>query len=186
MGYSAGGLYAYAVAAKLCEQGAPIGFLGLIDTFPHSISTKFRILKELSSIARKIPRHIRRLASSNPATYLTYLRSRRNYAKYHLWKLGLIDNANAVNILDGVQCSYFAHLSSMYRPQRLPLSVHVFTTHSSNNHLQRLWNSYALKGASMYPLFDDHHDYYNSTELTPVLANLLREILCNIESNLQG
>jgi len=186
IGYSAGGLYAYAVAAKLCEQGAPIGFLGLIDTFPHFISTKLRILKQLSAIVKNIPGHIRRLASSNPATYLTYLRSRRNSVKYNLWKLGLIDNANAVNILEGIQGSYFAHLSSMYRPQRLPLSVHVFTTHSSIKHLQRLWNFYALKGASMYPLFNDHHDYYKSTELTPVLANLLREILCDIESNLQG
>jgi amino acid adenylation domain-containing protein len=186
IGYSAGGLYAYAVAAKLLEQGAPIGFLGLIDTFPQSITAKSRILKELTAIAKRIPGHIRRLAYSNPATFLTYLRSRRNTVKYRLLKLGLIDNANAGDIVKGIQGSYFAHLSSLYRPQRLPLSVHVFTTHSSNELVQRLWSFYALKGVSMHPLYDGHHDYYKLTQLTPVLANLLREILSDIESNLQG
>jgi hypothetical protein len=38
----------------------------------------------------------------------------------------------------------------------------------------------------MDPLHDGHHDYDKLTQLTPVLANLLREILSDIESNLQG
>lgn len=186
IGYSAGGLYAYAVAEKLVEQGAPIGFLGLIDTFPPLISTKDRIQADLYAFVKRIPVHIWRLASSNPVTYLSYLGSKRNSFKYLLMKLGLISNTSAGNILEGVTGDYFGRLSFLYRPRRLPLSVHVFTTHFSNKHLQRLWSFYALKGASMHPLLDHHHEYTKSTKLHPALANLLREILCDIESNFMG
>ena len=71
---------------------------------------------------------------------------------------------------------YTELLRGEFRPRRLPISVSLITTHSSRQHLHRLWSFYALHGVESRSLFDDHHDFRDYVQL-PALADALMAIL---------
>lgn len=196
MGYSAGGWYAYAVAAELLQHKAQLGVLAIFDT---NATVRFHRRLGLAMLARRLqPRLLSNLqgmlrppADQSRKRYLIgRLRSLNQHAgAYVRLRLpGPRTLAAWVTRSQGAAPSlafgdpYVQHLIGGYRPPRLPLVVDLFAPQGRLPPLSRLWRFYSLGGVRCRPLFADHHDFYKP-ELIPQLAEALEAALHQAEGD---
>jgi amino acid adenylation domain-containing protein len=181
MGYSAGGWYAYAVAAALLQRGASLGMVAIVDTtattrihrrlgmalFGAQVGS--RLLPALRSTLRQ-PRGQRRRRYA-----LARLRSLNQAARLYL-RMGVPGPNTIKDKLRGIapplSDPYVQLLYDGYRPPRLPLRVDVFATPRQLPKVHTLWSFYAQGGVNAWPLFDRHSDF-----IKPELASQLAEAL---------
>jgi len=195
MGYSAGGWYAYALAAALLQRRAPLGMVAIIDT---SATTRIhrrvgiplfggqvvsRLLPALRGTLRPPQgQHRRRYA-------IDRLRSLNRAARVYL-RMG-IPGPRARAIIAGLRgiatppCEpypdpYLQLLFTGYRPPRLPIAVDLFAPQRQMRKVHAIWTFYARGGVHDWPLFDDHFDFIKP-ELAPQLAQALETALQRAE-----
>ncbi|QPN62714.1 amino acid adenylation domain-containing protein [Synechococcus sp. CBW1004] len=191
LGYSAGGWYAYAVAAALLERKAPLGLLAILDTHAtarvhrrlgmtlFSQMLRARFLPTLHGILSPPVGQSRwlyvlnrlRTANARAAQYLHVRVPGPQVIKRHLQ-----------GIDPPAQEPFIQLLAQGYRPPRLPLMVHLFAPKMHLPALRRLWQFYAIAGVHSTPLFENHHDFYRP-ELATQLAQALEATLQCMEQS---
>lgn len=170
VGYSAGGWYAYAVAAALHERGVRIGMLALLDSHAIRHTSTFAQLPlrlRLSLIAKIVSRRIR--AEGLPS-YLKSVAQRR---------LGLLRSAVRPHLHPDPD--WALALLGSYRPPRLPIAVRLFGPAKSMDRLSEAWRHYAQGGVRCHRMFEEHGDFGRS-DLATQLAAALESIMAEIES----
>jgi nonribosomal peptide synthetase DhbF len=179
LGYSGGGLYAYAVAAELLRHGGSIGMLCMFDS--DAVLT-YRRIAFLYMIIR-LPVHVHKFFRSRPASLKSLIKGRILALQYHLKNLDHQQQGIDIQADQSMnqQGDYFLQLLETYRPPRLPIHIHIFSRPSGMLYKRLLWRFYARKGVVIYPMFNTHEDYYRA-DLIPELADRLRFVLHQIES----
>lgn len=185
LGYSAGGWYAYAVAAALLNAGGSIGFVGILDTHATAhIHRRLRLPMAIES-AFRAPSHLLHLlqSSSNPwQEFITdvsqslryYLHMLKGARRKPIWSEARL----SFEVKEFYYGDYYAWLHSAYRPPRLPIKVQLFTTPQNSNRLERLWRFYAMGGVTTHTMFEHHLDFSRPSHM-PELAGYLRQVLEN-------
>ena len=188
MGFSAGGWYAYAVAAALLQNNAQVGVVAVLDTY---VTAQIDPRLGLSLLTR---------------SFLSYLRDNTRPIKFQFrWrylKQLLIQTNSTTGLYLGLRIPaphrlaswlrgtapplglgepYVQLLMCGYRPPRLPLVVDLFSAQAHLPMCSRLWRFYALGGVRCWPLFSDHNDY-EKPELATQLASALENALVSMES----
>lgn len=194
MGYSAGGWYAYALAAALLQRGAPLGMVAIIDTtattrihrrlgmalFGGQVGS--RLLPALQGTLRPPTGQLRRRYA------VDRLRSLNQTARLYL-RMGLPGPNTIKDKLRGIAPPppdpYVQLLYDGYRPPRLPLRVDLFATPRQLPKVHALWSFYAQGGVRDWPLFDSHSDFIKP-ELAPQLAQALEIALQRVEGSQSG
>ena len=189
MGYSAGGWYAYAVAAALLQRGASLGMVAILDT-----SATTRIHRRLGMAlfggqvgSRLLPAlqcTLRPPAGQSRRRYaVDRLRSLNQAARRYL-RVELLGPNTIKDKLRGIAPPppdpYVQLLYDGYRPPRLPLQVDLFATPRQLTRIHALWSFYAQGGVHDWPLFENHFDFIKP-ELTPQLAQALETALQRVE-----
>lgn len=191
LGYSAGGWYAYAVAAALLERGVRIGLLAVLDTEATArIHRRLGVVLLAQKLLPRVRDHGRALlampAGQGRRGFLQErVRALRHQVKGHL---GVFGPAAAPRLeIDGIPLPAFAGgdpfvrlLEEGYQPPRLPLRVDLFTPPAQIPVQRRLWRFYARAGVRLHPLFKDHFDFLQP-ERMPELAAALEGALADIE-----
>jgi thioesterase domain-containing protein len=182
LGQSAGGWYAYAVAAALLQRGGSIGMLAILDSGPTAfISRRLRAVLLAGRTFERIPTHAHQLLHhKRPRHFLHFLGCRtRSLAVQLKWfgKRGVISPEEATRGSSAVKADYYDLLHRHYRPQPLPVEVHLFTTPVSSWMKRRLWHAYAGKGVRHRLLFDQHYHYH----LAPWAAELGAAVQATLE-----
>jgi thioesterase domain-containing protein len=190
MGYSAGGWYAFALAAALLQRQAPLGVVAILDTNPIGrvprqlgLSLFSRMLG--AELAPKLLRCLRRRQGKQTRRryVLDVLQDLRLRTSLYL-RVPLSPNHRAIRRwFHGTKPPApepFVQLvrESGHPRQGLPLSVDLFAIPDSVAVLSQLWRFYASKGVRTHPLFNDHHDFYqpeNAQELAQALEQVLQE-----------
>ena len=188
MGYSAGGWYAYAVAAALLQRKAQVGVVAVLDSqvtvqIDPRLGLALLTLKILSRVRGEQRQVQRDFRWSYLKTWLITLSSMTGlYLGVRLptpQRLAARIRGAASPLGRGEP--YVQLLISGYRPPRLPLVVDLF---SPQGHLQlsrKLWSFYALGGVRSWPLFA-HHSDFEKPELVEQLATAVENALISMES----
>ena len=196
MGYSAGGWYAYAVAAALLQRQAQIGVVAILDTNPISrIPRNLGISLFGCMLAAELLPKLRQLRHP-PAkqTRIGYLLERlgniRNRTSLYLQVPLPPPPAAIKRWLQGIAPPppdpYVQLLrENGYQPPRLPLVVDLFAISHSLPLLTRLWHFYAMGGVRHHPIFNHHHDFYQPKHALE-LAKALELVLKQAERNEPG
>ena len=162
MGYSAGGWYAYAVAAALLQRGASLGMVAILAT---SATTRIHRRLSMALFGRQVGSRLL------PALQCTLPppagQSRRRYAVDRLRSLNqaarrylrveLLGPNTIKDKLRGIAPPppdpYVQLLYDGYRPPRLPLQVDLFATPKQLTRIHALWSFYTQGGVHDWPLF---------------------------------
>jgi amino acid adenylation domain-containing protein len=191
LGQSAGGWYAWAVADALLQRGGRIGLLAILDSAPSAaISRRLRAALLARRTLRRLPaygglllRELRRLLlqqeSADPHGRVRRARSRRLRRELRWFRRPALPLAEALRRAEAGEGDYFALLHQTYRPQPLPLHVHLFTTGVEVAVKKRLWQAYARGGISYRRLFDAHYQYHSepwAAELAEAIDACLDQI----------
>jgi amino acid adenylation domain-containing protein len=190
LGYSGGGWYAWAVAAEILRRGGCLGLVGLVDTGGTAdLHRRLRLQQILLHGAQRILQQ---------DDYLRAIRSllRRNSMRriydalcFHGWTLLRIPGGKAPQARDPdakpqptqpIRGDYFLQLHTYYRPPRLPVRVDIFSAHSAEKNLRRLWNFYSRGKAYVHPVLLDHNDYYNA-DFIPAFTDCLEALIDEAE-----
>lgn len=169
LGYSAGGWYAWAVAAALHERGATVGLCAMLDTHVLRPSRMYNLLPasvRAELRAGKIVERLRRLRSRQRVLYLAALVGRK------LTRQPTADPAGDLN---------FTELVRGYAPPQLPIDVDLFGPAPTMRRLRQAWRHYALAGFRCHPLFEDHTDMVRA-DLMPHLAAEIEAALAQRDS----
>lgn len=189
LGYSAGGWYAYAVAAALLNTGGSIGFVGILDTHATArIHRRLRIPMAIES-AFRAPSHLLHLLQSSSNPWKVFIQDVSLSLRYYLHTLkGASHKLNWSEVVGSFEVNefyygdYYAWLHSTYQPPRLPIEVQLFTTPQASKRLERLWRFYAMGGVTTHVMFEDHLDFSRSSHM-PELAVRLRQVLENFRDD---
>jgi len=196
LGHSAGGWYAYAVAAALLDRGATIGAVLLLDTCATArIDRRVGLVTMSMHMAPRLRHHfVRVIKPPKGESRLGYLKNRLRWLNTHLdtyllhhrkvepaWD----SNADQEPDLDRPDADFYVVLHRAYRPPRLPVEIDVFVRPARTALVTRLWRFYARGGAHIYPMFEEHNDF-TRPELMPVLAVELEKALARSESTTAG
>ena len=188
MGHSAGGWYAYAVAAALLKRQAQVGVVAVLDT---DVRVQIDPRLGLALVTQKLRSGLR-------------VEDRAAQGQFR-WR-HLKDWLNKINSTTGLYFGvripapqrlaawlrgtapplgrgepYVQLLMMGYRPPRLPLVVDLFSPQAHLPMNNRLWRFYALGGVRCWPLFADHNDY-EKPELAMQLATALENALISMEA----
>ena len=190
VGQSAGGWYAYAVAAALLKRGGSIGMLAILDSgATASIAKRLRASLLLRRTLRRFPEYIEQLLhSKRPSSLVSFLRLRfRNLSAHLAWFLTSakhprqdLDDRAAPNLLDTYDV-----LHRHYHPQPLPLTIDLFTTPKGARLKQRLWRAHACGGVRHRILFQEHYHYHHPPWAAD-LAAAIRDTLEYVEGDQVG
>lgn len=163
LGYSAGGWYAYAVAAELLERGAEIGTLVILDSQVVRLSQGFEQLPRMLRTELLLDLVRENVRRNGPEDWIRKLRSRTTKAAARM----------GIPIRTGPKTSSSERpllaLLRDYRPPRLPISAHIFAPRWRMRRLHRGWSYYALGGVSCHTMFESHTDFTDG-DLMPALA----------------
>jgi acyl-coenzyme A synthetase/AMP-(fatty) acid ligase/thioesterase domain-containing protein len=190
LGQSAGGWYAYAVAAALLNRGGSIGMLAILDSGPSAfIAKRLRASLLLRRTLLRFPIYLEQLLhSKRPRSFAGFLRLRFRNLAAQLQRfrtpatnpLQEPDNRAAPTAQD-----YYDLLHRGFRPQPLPLTIHLFTTPDGERMKHRLWRAHACGGVHHRILFEEHYHYH----LAPWAADLaaaIRDTLEEVEAEQGG
>lgn len=158
LGTSAGGWYAYAVAAALLDRGAQVGLLAILDS--HAVAHVHRRLR-LARLRMKLLRLINPPAGEPRWGFIRGIPLRRRAAST-------------------VSDPFVELLRQEFRPPRLPITADLFGPPQTMDLLQRTWSFYALAGVRSVPLFTEHNDFLRP-ELAPRLAAAIDDALIRNE-----
>ena len=163
IGVSAGGWYAYAVAAALLERGATLGTFVVLDS--HAAGADIHPRLRLALLIPKIKDKLHRLRGA-PAP--------------QAWSsVGRLPR-------DREPADPFHMLSRKgFRPPRLPVTAYLFGTPQGMTRLRRTWRFYALDGVHCEPMFNEHIDFWGRPELAPELAAAVERVLADHEASSQ-
>jgi thioesterase domain-containing protein len=189
MGYSAGGWYAYAVAAALLQRGAPLGLVAILDSHA-TIRIHRRLGMALfgghvgSRLLPALQGTLRPPAGQRRRRYaFDRLRSLNQSARLYL-RMGVPGPNTIKDKLTGIVPPpaepFVQLLFDGYRPPRLPLEVDLFAPQRQLAKVHALWSFYAQGGVHDWPLFDDHFDFIKP-ELASQLAQALETALQRAE-----
>ncbi|MCT0208716.1 amino acid adenylation domain-containing protein [Synechococcus sp. CS-1332] len=186
LGQSAGGWYAYAVAAALLSRGRSIGMLAILDSDRTAfISRRLRTSLLLRKTIGRLPAYLEQLRhSKRPRNFVKFLqlRSRRLSAELQRFRPPLAPLPHQPH--ERTEASgqdYYDLLHRRYQPRTLPVTVHLFTTSRGERLKCRLWRAYACGGVHHRRLFEEHYHYH----LAPWAADLaaaIREALAQQEA----
>jgi amino acid adenylation domain-containing protein len=173
LGQSAGGWYAWAVAAALVQRGGAIGMLAILDSGPTAfISRRLRAVLLAGRTLQRIPTYAYQLLHhKRPRHFLHFMRCRtRNLAVQLKWfgKRAAISPGEGAEWAASGKADYYDLVHRHYRPQPLPVELQLFTTPTASGLKRRLWEAYAGKGVRHRHLFEEHHHYH----LAPWAAEL--------------
>jgi thioesterase domain-containing protein len=161
VGYSAGGWYAWAVAAALLKRGAKIGLCAVLDSHPPRRSRMFSELP--AGLRHTLPAMKlgeRPVAGQPRAAHLVGFAHRA----LRRWQTG---DPHGLGDQD-----FFMELLRSYSPPRLPITVDIFGPGRSMKRLRRAWRHYATAGVRCHPLFEDHTDMVRSDLMARLAAEL--------------
>jgi acyl-CoA synthetase (AMP-forming)/AMP-acid ligase II/thioesterase domain-containing protein len=171
VGYSAGGWYAWAVAAALLKRGAEIGLCAVLDSHPPRSS---RMFSELPAGLRRTLLTMklgeRPVAGQRRTAHLFGFAHRA----LRRWQTG--DPHGGLGDRD-----FFMEMLRSYSPPRLPITVDLFGPERSMKRLRRAWRHYATAGVRCHPMFEHHQDMVRP-ELMSQLAAELEATLAEVES----
>ena len=183
MGFSAGGWFAYAVAAALRKRGATIGALVLLDTGPGvKIHRRFGAVTLVTHLTSRLHHHVKQLI--RPPNR----QSRRRYLAGRLRSLhGDVNTYARPPRKVHPPVEFYGSLLYDYRPPRLPLTVDLFARPARRAFLERIWRFYAGGGVRVHTIFNGHHDFVR-LEFVPELVVELERALARAETrpSLQG
>ncbi len=199
LGYSAGGWYAWAVAAELKKRGADLGVVTVIDTGATAdLHRRLRIRHLLSRQLILLPSRVRRMQALGRQQWASQLEQRWINLRFILWTIfrnrscsspgqtdisGPEHPAQPLPHTQPLRGDYFIRLHTHYRPPRLPINVHIISTFQQSNANQKLWNFYTKGNAVVHPCMQEHEDFYDGTKVNN-MAILLKEILNSNSSSL--
>jgi len=192
LGHSAGGWYAYAVAAALLDRGATIGAVLLLDTHATArIDRRIGLVVMLMHLVPRLRHHLVRViklpeGESRRRYIVLRLRSLNTLLDTHLLHHRNVDRALYSTAdhrpdLDLPDADFYIEIHRGYRPPRLPVEVDVFVRPARKAVLERLWRFYARGGARLHPIFEEHADFIRP-ELMPKLAVEIEEVLARSET----
>jgi thioesterase domain-containing protein len=176
MGFSAGGWFAYAVAAALRKRGATIGALVLLDTGPCvNIHRRFRAVTLVTALMSRLHHHVTPLINQPDG------RSRRRYVADRLRSLrGHVHAYARPQQETHPPVEFYGSLLYEYRPPRLPLTVDLFARPARSGFRKHIWRFYAVGGVRVHLMFDEHLDF-TRLELMPALAVEIEKALARAE-----
>ena len=190
LGYSAGGWYAWAVAAELQRRGADVGLVSMVDSGTSAdLHRRVRLPLLLNRLVRTFPSRLQELHHQELGLWV---RQRSSALKYHLQGLQrrkasdalptatLPPEERTVNPTRPVRSDFFILLQQFHRPARLPLKVEVFTSQSSDHQARRIWRFYARRGVRTFPILTSHLDMFHKAKI-PKLAEQLKSRLATAD-----
>ncbi len=177
LGQSAGGWYAYAVAAALLRRGGSIGMLAILDTDRTAfISGRLRTSLLLRKTILRLPDYLEQLRhSKRPRNVVKFLRHHSRNLSAELQRFRPPPAPSQQQPHDHDVASghdYYDLLHSRYQPTPLPVTVHLFTTSRGERLKCRLWRAHACGGVRHRRLFEEHYHYH----LAPWAADLAAAI----------
>ncbi|MCP9787134.1 non-ribosomal peptide synthetase [Cyanobium sp. N5-Cardenillas] len=186
LGQSAGGWYAYAVAAALLRRGGSIGMLAILDSaWTAFISRRLRTSLLLRKSIGRLPDYLEQLRhSKRPRNFVKFLqlRSRGLSAELQRFRPPLVPLPQQPrNRSEASGQDYYDLLHRRFQPMPLPVTVHLFTTSRGERLKCRLWRAYACGSVRHRRLFEEHYHYH----LAPWAADLaaaIREALAQQEA----
>ena len=188
LGQSAGGWYAWAVASELLRRGRSLGMVAILDSGPTAaISRRLRGSLLLRRSVRRVPVYAHQLRhSKRPRNALAFLRERRRKLAFHLgwfWSdaSGMPAVAPQPSEVEESGLDYFDLLHRRYRPESLPLRVHLFISKHEPRLKNRLWRALACRGVVIRQLFEEHH-HFHTAPFADQLAAAVAQSLAQIEA----
>lgn len=186
LGQSAGGWYAYAVAAALLRRGGSIGMLAILDSDRTAfISRRLRTSLLLRKTIGRLPAYLQELChSKRPRNVVKFLRlhSRKLSVELQRFRPPLVPpTQQAHDVTAASEHDYYDLLHRRYQPKPLPVTVDLFTTPRGERLKCRLWRAHACGGVRHRRLFEEHYHYH----LAPWAADLaaaIREALAQQEA----
>jgi thioesterase domain-containing protein len=186
LGQSAGGWYAWAVAAELLRRGRSLGMVAILDSGPTAaISRRLRGSLLLRRSVRRVPVYAHQLRhSKRPRNLLGFLRERRRKLASQLIRFASDASSLPVEALQPSEVEesgldYFDLLHRRYRPKPQPLRVYLLTSRHDPHLKQRLWRAMACRGVVVRQLFEEHHHFHTASHADQ-LAAAIAEILVQI------
>ena len=186
LGQSAGGWYAWAVAAELLRRGRSLGMVAILDSGPTAaISRRLRGSLLLRRSVRRVPLYVHQLRQSKrPRNFLAFLRDRRRKLASHLSRFSSDASSLPVEALqpsevDEGGLDYFDLLHRRYRPGSLPVRVHLMISKHDPHLKHRLWRAMACGGVVVRQLFEEHHHFHHPSlagQLAAAIAQTLAEM----------
>ena len=186
LGQSAGGWYAWAVASELLRRGRSLGLVAILDSGPTAaISRRLRGSLLLRRSVRRVPVYVHQLRhSKRPRNLLGFLRERRRKLASQLSRFASDASSLPVEALQPSEVEesgldYFDLLHRRYRPQPLPLRVHLLTSKHDPHLKQRLWRAMACRGVVVRQLFEEHHHFHTAShadQLAAAIAEILEQV----------
>jgi thioesterase domain-containing protein len=187
LGQSAGGWYAWAVAAELLRRGRSLGMVAILDSGPTAaISRRLRGSLLLRRSVRRVPLYVHQLRQSKrPRNVLAFLRDRRRKLASHLSRFSSDASSLPVEALqpsevDEGGLDYFDLLHRRYRPGSLPVRVHLMISKHDPHLKHRLWRAMACGGVVVRQLFEEHHHFHHPS-LAGQLAAAIAQTLAQME-----
>ena len=186
MGQSAGGWYAWAVAAELLRRGRSLGMVAILDSWATvAISRRLRGSLLLRRSFRRMPLYLHQLRhSKRPRNALAFFRDRRRNLASHLrwfWPGSLIgpDKTSGSLAIEESEIDYFDLLHRRNRPVSLPLQVQLLISKHDPRLKHRLWRALACRGVVLRQLFDEHH-HFHTASMAGKLAAAIAEIMVQV------
>jgi len=186
LGQSAGGWYAWAVAAELLRRGRNLGLVAILDSGPTAaISRRLRGSLLLRRIVRRVPVYAHQLRhSKRPRNLLAFLKERQRKMAFHLRRFSsdassLPVEAPQPSEIEEGGLDYFDLLHRRYRPQPLPVRVYLMTSKHDPHLKDRLWRAMACGGVVVRQLFEEHHHFHTAPfadQLAAAVAQTLEQI----------
>jgi amino acid adenylation domain-containing protein len=190
LAYSAGGWYAWAVAAELLRRGAEVGMVAMMDTAATAdLHRRLRLHLLLDRQRQRWPERLRRLRHGQRTAIAPRLVAAWQALRFHSWTLLRSRGELAPESLDPtarprptqpLRGDYFVQLQTYYNPERLPLRVEVFCSRALQASQAKLWSFYARRGARLHRCLEHHDDYYNAA-LMPAIHDQLEALLQEYE-----
>jgi pimeloyl-ACP methyl ester carboxylesterase len=164
VGHSAGGWYAYAVAAALIDRGRTIGLLAILDS--HAQGAKLHPGVRMRLLPLQLPRRV--------SGGLGRLRQRPSGLSTGAWirRRAAARVGRIVPTPRADDDPYVALIRRSFRPPRLPVTADLFGPASTMLLLRATWSHYALGGLRCHPMLDTHCDFLRPDQARPIARAL--------------
>jgi thioesterase domain-containing protein len=175
LGYSLGGMVAYATACELARRGREVGTLSVIDSMPSNLprAVQFRVLAHYRHFIRWFKKHAKTLTRTPPRLWPDFLRARSQgfYGKLQR------DRARSNRAISGrtrQNSDYYQLIGDRFVPQPCALDTRLFISIHNEYNVREAWRYLVGGRLATMDLECRHLDVFSPEHLEKFTAAFLR------------
>ena len=160
LGYSLGGMVAYATACELAHRGHEVGTLFIIDTTPSNLPKWVRSRVVAVELAHRLGQHVATLLRTPARSLPDFIRARRRGLQNLVGSRPIPPNYS----------DYYAVLGTEFVPQPARFDLRLFTSGQDSSSMRDAWMYLTRRRVRMIPLKTGHFEVFAPENLDDFLA----------------